>query len=149
MKPLLNKQSAQLENLIREAQLFQALLEVGQDALPSELKPHLVGVSFEKNTLILQLDDNLWATQLRFHEPNLLGVYQSHFPHLQLRKTKIKIIPISVSPQPKRPVSSSPSEQDAKEMLEIGEKVQSKGLRDALHRLSLRAQEKRDSSEKE
>ncbi|MDG6774044.1 DUF721 domain-containing protein [Thiomicrorhabdus sp. ZW0627] len=141
MKPLLNKQSGTLGNLIQEAQLFQALLEVGQDCLPEELKPHLVGVSFEQNTLILQIDDNIWATQLRFYEPNLLGIYQSHFPHLQLNKTKIQVIPIAVAPTPRRKVSTTPSSEDAEEMRKIGEKVKSEGLKAALEKLSQRAAE--------
>ncbi|WP_373019076.1 DciA family protein [Thiomicrorhabdus sp.] len=141
MKPLLNKQSGALENLIQEAQLFQALLEVGQDCLPEELKPHLIGVSFEQNTLILQIDDNIWSTQLRFYEPNLMGIYQSHFPHLGLNKTKIQVIPISAPPPVRRKVSTTPSYEDAQEMREIGNKVKSEGLKAALDRLSKRAVE--------
>lgn len=140
MKPILNKHGGALENLMREAQLFQALLEVGQDCLPVELQPHLVGVSFEQHTLILQIDDNIWATQLRFYEPNLLGVYQGHFPHLQLRRTKVQIIPVSAPPRPRRAVSSTPSKEDAQAMRDLGSKIASKGLKSALERLSRRAE---------
>lgn len=140
MKPLLNKQSGLLENLMQEVQLFQALLEVGQDCLPDELKPHLIGVTFEAKCLILQIDDNIWSTQLRFYEPNLLGIYQSHFPHLQLNKTRIQVIPISVPPTKKRKVSTCPTQQDAEEMRLLGEKVESEGLKAALNKLSQRSQ---------
>ncbi len=139
MKPLLNRQSSLLKNLMREAELFQALLEVGQQTLPKELKAHLVGVGFEKGTLILQIDDNIWATQLRFFEPNLLNVYRDHFPHLELNKTQIKVLPISEQPRVKRVVSTHPSAADAEEMKSMAQQIESKGLKEALLKLSKRA----------
>ncbi|MBD3754512.1 MAG: DUF721 domain-containing protein [Gammaproteobacteria bacterium] len=140
MKALLNKQSATLANLIEEAQLYQALLQVGQEALPEALKPHLVGVGFEQNTLILQIDDNLWSTQLRFFEPTVLAIYQQHFPHLKLQRTQIRVLPISEPPRPKRAVTSTPSAQDAEQMQAIASEIKSPGLKKALERLSQRAE---------
>lgn len=142
MKPLLNRQSNLLKNLMREAELYQALLEVGQRCLPNELKAHLVGVGFEKNTLILQIDDNIWTTQLRFFEPNILNVYQENFPHLELNRTHIKVLPISEPKKAKRQVTTHPTQEDAQAMQTLADHVESKGLQDALIRLSLRAQEK-------
>lgn len=140
MKPLLNRQSNLLQKLMSEAELFQALLEVGQACLPDELQPHLVGVGFEDGVLVLQIDDNLWATQLRFFEPNLLNIYRDHFPHLGLRKTKIKVLPLAEPPEPKRKVSTSPSTEDAKAMQALANQVESKGLQAALLKLSQRAE---------
>lgn len=145
MKPLLNQAQGALKNLLEDAQLFQALLEVGQDCLPSELQPHLVGVSFEKNTLLLQLDEAIWATQLRFYEPNLLGAYQQHFPHLELNRVKVSVLPRAAEPKKKKKVVTHPTDADALEMLKICEKIKSKGLQDALASLSLRAKKNADS----
>jgi len=139
MKPLLNQAQGALKNLLADAQLFQALLEVGQDSLPIDLQPHLVGVSFEKNTLLLQLDESIWATQLRFYEPNLLGIYQEHFPHLELKKVKVQVLPQSPEPIKTKRVVTPPTENDAEQMIEISQKVKSKGLSNALKSLSLRA----------
>lgn len=139
MKPLLNQAQGALKNLLADAQLYQALLEVGQDSLPITLQPHLVGVSFEKSTLLLQLDEAIWATQLRFYEPNLLGIYQQHFPHLELNRVKVHVLPQSPEPIKEKKMITPPSEEDAHEMLAITQKIQSKGLRQALENLSLRA----------
>ena len=139
MKPLLNQAHGALKNLLEDAQLFQALLEVGQDSLPIELKPHLIGVSFEKNCLLLQLDEAIWATQLRFYEPNLLGIYQEHFPHLELKRVKVHVLPQPAAPTRTKRIITPPSDEDAKEMLTISQQVKSPGLRDALEALSLRA----------
>lgn len=145
MKPLLNQAHGALKNLLEDAQLFQALLEVGQDSLPSELKPHLVGVSFEKQCLLLQLDEAIWATQLRFYEPNLLGLYQEHFPHLELQRVKVNILPKTPEPIKVKKVVEPPSEEAAQEMLAISQSIKSKGLSKALESLSLRA--KKNASE--
>jgi len=139
MKPLLNQAHGALKNLLADAQLFQALLEVGQDSLPMDLQPHLVGVSFEQNTLLLQIDESIWATQLRFYEPNLLGIYQEHFPHLELKKVKVQVLPQSPEPHRTKKIVTPPSVADAEQMLEISTKVKSKGLSEALKTLSLRA----------
>ena len=139
MKPLLNQAQGALKNLMADAQLFQALLEVGQDSLPSELKPHLIGVSFDKHTLLLQLDESIWATQLRFYEPNLLGIYQEHFPHLELGSVKVNVLPQSPEPARTKRIITPPSADDAEQMLQISQTVKSKGLSEALKALSERA----------
>lgn len=139
MKPLLNQAQGALKNLLEDAQLFQALLEVGQDCLPTDLQPHLIGVSFEKQTLLLQIDEAIWATQLRFYEPDMLGIYQQHFPHLELNRVKVAVLPQPVAPKKRKKEITLPSETDAQHMLEISNQVKSTGLRDALQSLSLRA----------
>jgi len=139
MKPLLNQAQGALKSLLEDAQLFQALLEVGQDTLPSQLQPHLIGVSFEQNVLLLQIDEAIWATQLRFYEPSLLGIYQEHFPHLELTRVKVHVLPQAPPPIKAKKKVTHPSEQDAEQMLEISQHVKSKGLKNALESLSLRA----------
>ena len=140
MKPLLKQASGALNNLLQDAQLFQALLDVGQDGLPRDLKPHLIGVSFDQQTLILQLDESIWATQLRFYEPNLLGSFQEHFPHLELNRVKVNILPQPKEIRRVREVTSYPSVEDALEMNSMSDEIKSTGLSDALKKLSLRAQ---------
>lgn len=142
MKPFFSETNGALQQLLEDAQLFQALLEVGQEALPANIRTHLVGVGFDKQTLVLQIDDAIWATQLRFYEPNLLSLYQTHFPHLELNRVKVKVILEPTETRPKREVASYPSDQDAEEMLSLSQHVESDGLRKALQQLSLRAKKK-------
>lgn len=89
--------------------------------------------------MILQLDEAIWATQLRFYEPTLLGLFQEHFPHLELNRVKVKILPQPKATQKVWQVTSYPSNEDAYEMNQISATVQSKGLKEALKKLSLRA----------
>ncbi len=140
MKPILNQTHGTLGQLLENAQFYQALLEVGQDTLPVTLRPHLIGVSFEEHTLILHIDHNIWATQLRFYEPTLLGIFQEHFPHLALKQVKIKTIPQPPPPPKKWAITSYPSKQDALEMQKLSEKMPTEGLKKALQKLSQLAQ---------
>ncbi len=139
MKPLLNQAQGALKNLLQDAQLFQALLDVGQESLPDDLRCHLVGVSFEQQNLILQLDEAIWATQLRFYEPNLLAIYQQHFPHLELNRVKVHILPKAAEPEKPKREMQPPSAKAAREMQIMSEQMPSEGLKKALLSLSQRA----------
>lgn len=141
MKPLLNQAQGALKNLMENAQLFQALLEIGQENLPSDIRGHLVGVSFDNQNLLLQIDEAIWATQLRFYEANLLAIYQSHFPHLELNRVKVSVLPKEIQPLKRKIHRTLPSEKDAQEMLNVSGEVHSEGLKRALINLSKRAQQ--------
>lgn len=139
MKPLLNQAQGALKNLMESAQLFQALLDLAHENLPNDLRPHLVGVSFDQQRLILQIDEAVWATQLRFYEGNLLAIYQQHFPHLELNRVKVHILPQPAEPNKPKKYCKPPSQNDAVEMLNISQNVKSQGLKRALEALSMRA----------
>ncbi|QCU90621.1 DciA family protein [Thiomicrorhabdus sediminis] len=141
MKPFLNQAQGALKHLLEDAQLYQALLEVGRDVLPRKLQPHVLGISFEEQNLLVQIDEAVWATQLRFHEPDLLGIYQQHFPHLMLNRVKVKVLPQPPAPKRKPKIMVPPTKEDAKSMQELSEAVESEGLRNALQRLSQRAKD--------
>lgn len=135
-KPALKQKGSALSELLENAQMFQALLELGRDVLPEELKPHLVGVFFEERNLILQIDQQIWATQLRFYEPNILGVFQENLPHLQLTRILVKVTPKPKEPE-KRTLKMQPlSKQNALQMRELSEHTESQQLRKSLEKLS-------------
>lgn len=141
MKSLLNQSGHGLAQIMEQAELFQALLSLGQNCLPEKLKAHLIGVSFEDQTLICQLDDNLWSTQLRFFEPELLKEYQTHFAHLRLKNIKIQILPLAERTLLKVQTMEPPTHDCAIEIQALSEKVSSPGLKNALLKLSQRASE--------
>jgi len=136
MKHLLNKSAGQLNRLLENASVFQTLLDIAQDRLPQELARNLLGVCFEQQSLVLQIEHEIWATQIRFYEADLLGTFQTNFPHLQLNRIKIQVIPR------RKEVESAPykreglSEDNAEAFLQTSQKVKSKGLKTALERLS-------------
>lgn len=132
----LNQKGGALHDLLENAQMFQALLELGKDGLPEPLNQHLIGVFFDEEVLILQIDHAVWATQLRFYEPHILGVFQQNLPHLKLQRVKVKIVPPKAE-TPKRQLKMAPlSKQNAMQMRELSEHIESDKLKAALQKLS-------------
>lgn len=139
MKPILNQAQGNLQNLLESAKVYQALLDSGRDHLPHEMQEHLLGVSFDGHTLLLQIDSPVWATRMRYYEPTILGTFQQNFPHLQLSKVKVSVLPMEEQPRPKKEIVSLPSKSDAKDMRELSQQVESGELSEALLKLSKRA----------
>ena len=132
----LNQKGGALHDLLENAQMFQALLELGKDGLPEPLNQHLIGVFFDEEVLILQIDHAVWATQLRFYEPHILGVFQQSLPHLKLQRVKVKVVPPKAE-TPKRQLEMAPlSKQNAMQMRELSEHIDTPELKAALQRLS-------------
>ncbi len=92
MKPLLEQPG--LQRLLDQAGLYGALLETARAALSSELAEQIVGVSLDGETLIVQVEQAVWATRLRYAAPQLLDAFARAFPHLQLSQCKVKISPL-------------------------------------------------------
>ena len=126
------------DQLIEQTQLYQALLEVAQSQLPAKLAAHLLGVSFEGRTLVLQLDDALWKSKMRFYENEILALFQHHFPHLQLNQVKLTVIPLREERRPRKVQMAPPPKEAAAEMFRLSEQVQSEGLKQVLQRLGQR-----------
>lgn len=137
MKHLLKEPS--LTKLFQQAELYQALLELGQSALPDNLATHLVGVSIEQQTLICLVDGANWASKLRFFEQSLLHHYDQNLPHLKLNQIHFKIMVNSNKPvRIKRP-ANRPDAEAAEQMKKLSKNLSPK-LADALTKLSQRAQ---------
>jgi len=139
MKTAFEQAQNGFQQLIEQTQLYQALLEVAQTQLPAKLAQHLIGVGFEGQTLILQLDDNLWKTKLRFYETEILTLYQHHFPHLSLNQVQIHIIPLQQEKKPKKIPMPPPDKKTGAQFFHLSEQVKSEGLKKVLQRLGQRA----------
>lgn len=132
----LQQSGGALSSLLENAQMFEALLELGRQELPTPLNQHLIGTFFEGNTLFLQIDEGVWATQLRFYEPTVLAVFQHNLPHLELTRVKVQVIPKIQEPKKPRRTMRPLSRQNALQMRELSEHIDSPKLRDALQKLS-------------
>lgn len=136
MKHLLKESG--LTKLFQQAELYQALLELGQSVLPGNLATHLTGVSIEQQTLICLTDGANWASKLRFFEQTLLHHFDQNLPHLQLNQVYFKVMvdldtPAGIKRSPNRP------DTEAAEQMKTLSKTLSPKLADALTKLSERA----------
>lgn len=136
MKHLLNEPG--LVKLFQQAELYQALLDLGQSALPDNLASHLVGVSIEQQSLICLVDGANWASKLRFFEQALLHHYDQNLPHLNLNQIQFKIMMGSHDKPRTKKAANRPDALAAQQMQALSKEVSPK-LADALKKLSQRA----------
>ncbi|HEY9017052.1 DciA family protein [Thiomicrospira sp.] len=141
MKHLLQESS--LTKLFQQAELYQALLELGRSALPENLAIHLTGVSIEQQTLICLTDGANWASKLRFFEQTLLHHYDQNLPHLKLNQVYFKVMVDLDTPAGIKRSPNRPDEKAAEQMKTLSKTLPPK-LADALTKLSQRAQSNKD-----
>lgn len=137
MKHLLKEPS--LTKLFQQAELYQALLELGQSVLPDNLASHLRGVSIEQQMLICLVDGPNWASKLRFFEQSLLHHYDQNLPHLKLNQIHFKIMIESDKPASLKRPANRPDAKSAEQMKKLSENLPPK-VANALTKLSQRAQ---------
>jgi hypothetical protein len=130
-----------LAKLFQQAELYQALHDLAIGELPPALAAHLIGVSIERKCLICLLDNQTWASKLRFFEQNLLRCFQQHLPHLKLNQVQFKLM-LDFQVQPKtQKKPNRPDVKSAQEMQALSKQLPDK-VAQALTRLSQRAFEK-------
>lgn len=141
MKHLLKEPS--LMKLFQQAELYQALLELGQSVLPDNLASHLIGVSLEQKMLICLVDGPNWASKLRFFEQSLLHHYDQNLPHLKLNQIQFKVMLDVNKPVRIKRSANRPDADAAEQMKKLSKNLPPK-LADALTKLSQRAQPKNE-----
>lgn len=127
-----------LAKLFQQAELYQALHDLAIGELPPALAEHLIGVSIEQQCLICLLDNQAWASKIRFFEQNLLNCFQQNLPHLKLNQVQFKLM-LDFQAQQKTPKKPNrPDMKSAQEMQAMSKQLPDK-LAQALARLSQRA----------
>jgi len=141
MKPLLDQPG--LQRLLDQAALYGALLETAQAALPDDLAERVVGVSLDGETLIVQTEQAVWASRLRYAAPQLLAAFAKAFPHLRLRQCKVKISPLPRSAAPARRQAALPPDSAIEEMETLSRLIEDGELAKRLQRLAETARKAR------
>ncbi|SIN74997.1 Protein of unknown function [Sulfurivirga caldicuralii] len=145
MKPLLEQPG--LQRLLDQAALYGALLETARSALPDELAEQVIGVSLDGETLIVQVEQAVWATRLRYAAPQLLDTFARTFPHLKLTQCKVKISPLP-RPQPvEKRTASLPPASAIEEMETLSRLIEDEALAKRLQRLADSARKARERKE--
>ncbi len=138
MKHLLKEPG--LVKLFQQAELYQALLDLGRANLPTDLAPHLIGISIDQNKLVCLTQHAVWASKLRFFEQTLLHEFATHLPHLKLNQVIFKVVADEQKPAAKKRTVQRPDLQAAQQMKALSEQLENKQLAQALLRLSQRAE---------
>lgn len=129
-----------LLKLLQQAELYQALLDLGRSSLPDNLSDKLAGVSVEQQVLVCIVEQSAWAAKLRFFEQPLLQAYQQNLPHLNLNQVQFKVRQIQPREQKVIRNANRPNSEAAEQMRELS-KTLPEGLAQAILRLSQRAKD--------
>lgn len=138
MKHLLKEPG--LVKLFQQAELYQALLDLARANLPTELAPHLTGISIDQNKLVCLTEHAVWASKLRYFEQTLLQDFNGHLPHLKLNQVVFKVMLDGQEPIVKKRLVQAPDTQAAQQMKALSEQLGNSKLAQALLRLSQRAE---------
>lgn len=137
-KHILNTDSKSLQSLlvkVNQAKEFNHLLA---QYLPAETMKHCQVVKYEKNCLFVIVENGNWATQLRFHIPNLIkqlrqcsgfenlsGIICKTRPSYHTSKNKYRARFLSIL-----------SEEVSKKILEIAESIRDSRLKKIIQKIA-------------
>lgn len=134
MRPVHQCINPTLETLCREAMQLEALNDLVLRFLPESLQPYCQVGSFQKGTLILLVQDSVWASQLRYSLPDIRDALRKDGGIYQLTSIKITLMMPEIMPQTtkKKVILSS----QAREVIISGAKECTGALQQALYRLA-------------
>lgn len=92
MRSLLLGKDSGLGALVDKARLQVALRDQVADALPEDVRCHIVAANIEDDTLTVVCDSAPWATRVRFYSQSLLDFLATDH-NLEARSLIIKVRP--------------------------------------------------------
>ena len=129
--------NTQLTDILQRATLLNKLNDKLLNYLPEQLRDHFTVGSFTNGYLVLVTPDPVWASQLRYHLPELRDYLRKEAGIYQLASIKINVSTLAnmqtPTPQPKFPPIST---QARKTILTGSEQCSYEPLKDALKNLA-------------
>lgn len=132
---ILKNDGKTLQNLFQKLEKLNELNQIFAQYVEPGIVPHCKVANLQNNCLIVIVDNGSWATQLRFHIPDLIVKLRNHSPLSNLKaiccKTrpdpKLKA-PMKKRRQPFKPISF----QTAQSMQKSAEQIKDKKLRELM-----------------
>ena len=84
-----------LQKALQRAKQLNRLNKAIKTLLPVELGEHCRVANLRSHTLIIQVDNNAWATRLRYHTPQLLKAVHAQLALNQITDIRINIKPVA------------------------------------------------------
>lgn len=104
--------------------------------LPEALRAHCRVGSFSQGQLVLVTYDPVWASQIRYHLPELRNQLRSHLGLYQLSTIKIKVVFENITEPPKKIMRKPISAQAREAMLQTAQYCSDSSIKEALLRLA-------------
>ncbi len=140
---LLNSGNHELASLITRARKLASYNVWLQSQLPAPLNELSAVADIQGDTLILSVENAIWATKMRFTGTSILAQMKTRFPELQqLQQLKIIVAPRLPEDLNKseKPASFHLSEKNALIIKSLAESIDDAPLRAALERLAKHAE---------
>lgn len=131
--------NTKLSTICQQAMKLETLNSKLAKYIPDALREHITVTSFTNSCLVLSTSDPVWATQMRFHLPELRNKLRSEENLYQLASIKVNIMtPERAEAKPSVKLTSL-SANAQKEILAASEGCNYEPLKAALERLALSA----------
>jgi hypothetical protein len=136
---ILKHEGKALGNLLKKVGQLDEFNHIFAQYIDSNLAAHCRIANLQNNCLIVVVDNGAWATQLRFHIPDLLAQLRQH-PGLEQLKSiccKTRPHPDTEKPRKKRHTRQIQrmSKAAALRVLQTATEIKDKKLREALERI--------------
>ncbi len=137
-----------LDTLFRQSQRFsdiwksnlqtKELNEILDSALSQSLRDHTEVAHFKNGTLLIYVNNPIWADSVRLHESNILEAFRTK-SGLEVKKISVLINASDIAVQKKPPMKTHLSAHTIKSILDTAEGIDDTGLKNALNKLATRA----------
>jgi len=126
-----------MQQLVQQANNLLALNQRLSQLLPVPHAQHYQIAAVEHYTLIILASSSAWAARLRLQQSKIIKGFQD----IPIQSISIRVNPeVTSSAQPTRKQPKTMSQQTSKLLIELSETTSDPKLKQALHRLSQRAQ---------
>lgn len=130
------KESRQFSFLLQKAQRLTDTGSLLQGLLPAPLNEHITVANTHHNTLILEVESAVWATQLRFYIPELLKKLQL-IPEMSfLKEVSFYVRPGEREIPPLEKKGPMMSLRSADLLREIADSIEDPALKEAMRKLA-------------
>lgn len=123
--------------ILARIQDLQNLNQTLLACLPVHFKPHCSVLAWNAPELVIQVTSSVWAMRIQYIRHDLLTYFQKNSPYC-IHKIRLHIRPAPVElPPPPPPLEPTRlSAQEAQLFINLAERVQDEGLKQALQRLA-------------
>ncbi|MFQ5469788.1 MAG: DUF721 domain-containing protein [Gammaproteobacteria bacterium] len=128
--------SEHLSKLIQFANQLEKLTRITRSCLPTPVNNHVNVANLKDNTLIIHTDSATWATQLRFHLPDLLRQLRIDHNLKSICSIRTKVVPNQIVTKTKAEHQPLTSPSSSALLQNFADSIDDQPLKEAIHRLA-------------
>jgi hypothetical protein len=123
LKQIVTDKASPLEKLIKQSNQLGLLTQLMQNKLANELSQHCQVAKYSKKILVLAVDNASWATQIRYHAPDLIESLKTLPEFNKLTAIKCFVQPKTINKVVKKAERSKQDQKQAGTLRKFAENV--------------------------